>query len=147
MISIKNLGRAVGVLYAFIEISDLLSKLYVPTDSSQAAPLWLVISPVFEVLVDRVEVVGGIWVLLVTWGALLEGRLPRILGYLGVVTGVAGILTVVPAFEAFGIGFRLGEFVWFVWLGIVMLRGSQSAVARRLRAFFSSALSCRSDSS
>ena len=82
------------------------------------------------------EVVGGIWILLVTWGALLAGRHPRALNYLGVVVGVAGVLTVVPALEVLGIGFRLGEMVWVVWLGIVWFRGSRSAAARKLRTFF-----------
>ena len=82
------------------------------------------------------EVVGGIWILLVTWAALLAGRHPRALNYFGVVVGVAGVLTVVPALEVLGIGFRLGELVWGVWLGIVWFRGSRSAAARKLRAFF-----------
>ena len=98
------------------------------------APLSMLYVP--EALVGRVEIVGGIWVLLVTWAALLAGGLPRRLNYLGVVTGVAGVLTVVPAFGVLGIGFRLGEMVWFGWLGIVWFRGSRSAAARKLRTFF-----------
>ena len=110
--------------------------LYVPTDPSHAATVWLAISSMLEESVGRIEIVGGIWILLVTWGALLAGRLPRALNYLGVVVGVAGVLTVVPALEVLGIGFRLGEIVWYVWLGIVWVRGSRSAAARKLRAFF-----------
>ncbi len=79
MNAIKNLGRAAGLLYVFIDIFGLLSTFYDPTDSSQAATVWSAISPVLEVMVDRIEVVGGIWILLVTWGAVLEGRLPRAL--------------------------------------------------------------------
>jgi hypothetical protein len=124
--SIKNIGRGAGLLYILIDIFALLSMLYVPTDRSYAATVWLAISSVLEVLVGRIEIIGGIWILLVTWGALLEGRLPRALNYLGVVVGVAGVLTVVPALEVLGIGFRLGELVWFVWLVIVMFRGSRA---------------------
>lgn len=68
--------------------------------------------------------------LLVTWSAVLAGRLPRALNALGMVVGVAGVLTVVPALEVLGIGFSLGEIVWGVWLGIVLLRGSRSAAAQ-----------------
>lgn len=136
MYSIKNIGRVAGFLYIFIDIFGPLSILYVPTNSSHAATAWLAISAVVEVLVDRIEVLGGIWVLLVTWAALLSGRLPRALNYLGLGIGVAGVLTVVPAFGMLGIGFMLGEIVWGVWLGIVMLRGSRSVAARKLHAFF-----------
>lgn len=133
---IKNLGIAAGLLYVFIDIFGLLGPLYVPTGSSQAATVWLAALPGLEALFERVEIVGGIWVLLVTWAALLAGRFPRALNYLGVVIGMAGVLTLFPALEVLGVGFRLGEMVWFGWLGIFVLRSSQSAAARRLRAFF-----------
>jgi hypothetical protein len=47
-----------------------------------------------------------------------------------VAIGVAGIISVVPALaELFIYIFALGQIVWFIWLGIVMLRGSPSAAA------------------
>jgi UPF0716 family protein affecting phage T7 exclusion len=70
--------------------------------------------------------VGGLWVLLVSWAALRGGGLPRALNYWGVIITVAGFLTVVPALEMLATIFGLGLIVWFAWLGIVMLRGSQS---------------------
>jgi hypothetical protein len=83
------------------------------------------------------EIVGGVWVLLVGWAALRAGELPRALNYLGVVIGVSGILTVVPvsrvlgAVEMLGLVFGLGFIVWFVWLGIIMLRNGASVNATR----------------
>ncbi len=101
--------------------------MYVPTDPSQAATVWLAISSVLEGLVGRIEIIGGIWILLVSWTALRAGELPRALNYLGVVIGVAGILTAVPALDVLGAVFGLALIVWFLWLGIVLVRANPSA--------------------
>lgn len=98
-------------------------------DPAQAATVWLAIDFVFDGIGGGVELVGGIWILLVSWAALRAGELPRALNYLGVVIGVVGILTVVPALEVLTDVFGLSQIVWFVWLGIVMLRGRTRAAA------------------
>ena len=106
-------------------VVDLYGK-----DPAQAATVWLAIDSVIEGLAGSNEILGGIWILLLSWAALRAGELPRILNYLGVVVGVAGIISVVPALaEIFIYIFALGQIVWFVWLGIVMLRGRTSAAA------------------
>jgi hypothetical protein len=97
-------------------------------DPAQAATVWLAISSVFEGL-SGIEVVGSTWMLLVSWAALRGGTLPKALNYLGVLIAVAGFLTVIPALEMMAFVFGLGQIVWFVWLGIVMLRGSPSSAA------------------
>jgi hypothetical protein len=99
-------------------------------DPVQAATVWLAIDSVIEGLAGSNEILGGIWILLISWGALRVGELPRILNYLGVAVGVAGIISVVPALaEIFIYIFALGQIVWFLWLGIVMLRTDSSAAA------------------
>jgi hypothetical protein len=100
------------------------------TDPAQAATVWLAIDSVIEGLAGSNEILGGIWILLLSWAALRAGELTRILNYLGVAVGVAGIISVVPALaELFIYIFALGQIVWFIWLGIVMLRNSPSAAA------------------
>jgi hypothetical protein len=100
------------------------------TNPDQAGTVWLAIDSVFGGLGGTTEVLGGIWVLLISWAALRAGGLPRVLNYLGVAIGVAGIVSIVPALaELFIYIFALGQIVWFVWLGIVMLRGRTSAAA------------------
>ena len=94
-------------------------------DPAQAATVWLAISAVFEGL-SGIEVVGSTWILLVSWAALRGGTLPKALNYLGVAIGVAGLLTVIPALEMMAFVFGLGQIVWFVWLGIVLLRSRPS---------------------
>jgi hypothetical protein len=132
--TIRNTGQVAGLLYIFLDLYIVFTVDLNIVFTDVFAPLSMLYVP--EVLVGRVEVVGGIWILLVTWAALLAGRHPRALNYFGVAVGVAGVLTVVPALEVLGIGFRLGEIAWVVWLGIVWFRGSRSAAARKLRAFF-----------
>jgi hypothetical protein len=95
-------------------------------DPAQAASVWLAIASVQDGLGGGIEVVGGLWVLLVSWAALRARGLTRALNYLGMVIGVSGLLTVVPVLEVLGAVFGLGLILWFVWLGIVMLRSSQT---------------------
>jgi Domain of unknown function (DUF4386) len=93
-------------------------------DPTQAASVWLTLQFVVDGLGGGNEIIGGLWVLLISWVALKSGGLPRVLNYLGVVVGVAGILTVIPVLGDLGDIFGLGTIVWFARLGIVMLRGS-----------------------
>jgi len=106
-------------------VADLYGK-----DPAQAATVWLAINSVFDGLEGGNVIFGGLWTLLVSWAALRAGGLPKALNYLGVVIGVAGLISVIPALEMIAFGFfGLGGIVWFVWLGIVMLRSSPSAAA------------------
>ena len=95
-------------------------------NQDQAVALWLAISTVQESLGGGNEIVGGLWILLLSWAALRAGKLPMVLNSLGVLVGLAGILTVVPAFDVLMDVFGLGQIVWFAWLGILMLRDNPS---------------------
>jgi hypothetical protein len=100
------------------------------TSPAQAVSAWQAIEPVTEGLGGSGgELLGGLWVLLVSVAALRTRGLPRLLNWLGVAIGAAGVLSVVPVLKDLGYGFGLLQIVWFVWLGIVMLRTtSQTAV-------------------
>ena len=98
-------------------VADLQGK-----DPAQAASLFLAISSVQEGLGGGNEMVGGLWVLLISAAALRGGGLPRPLNYLGVAVGLAGILTVLPALGVLKDVFGLTQIVWFAWLGLVLLR-------------------------
>lgn len=101
-------------------------------DPVRAQPVWSAIDSVQNGLGGGNEIVGGLWVLLISWAALDTGALPRGLNYLGVVAGVAGLVTVVPALEPVGAIFGLGLIVWFAWAGIVMLGGDSRGQQRNL---------------
>ena len=113
---VANIGAGVVI--------DLYGK-----DPAQAASVWLSLQFVIDGLGGGNEIVGGLWVLLLSWAALRSGGLPKALNYLGVVVSVAGLVTVVPALGEVGAVFGLGSIVWFIWLGIVMLRDSTSSTA------------------
>ena len=94
-------------------------------DPAQAGTIWLTIDSVLKGLAGSNEAIGGIWILLLSWAALRTGALSKVLNYLGVVAGIAGILSIVPALATLFIAiFALGQIVWFIWLGIVMLRSN-----------------------
>ena len=134
--AIMQVATAFGLIWAGLVIaSGMIANIGMSTvvnlyskDPDQAASLWLAISTVQEALGGGNEIAGGLWVLLLSWAALSTSGLPRALNYLGVVIGLAGILTVVPNFGVLMDVFGLGQIVWFAWLGIVMLRGNPNAM-------------------
>lgn len=72
------------------------------------------------------EILGGPLTLLISLAALRTGGLPKGLGILGVLVGAVGIITIIPLLNALTGLFGLGQIVWFVWLGIVLLRSNPS---------------------
>ena len=93
---------------------------------AQAATVWLTLDSVETGLGagGGETIVTALWFLLLSWAALRARELPRVLNYLGVVLGVAGILSVVLASLGLSAVYGLGLIIWFVWLGIVMLRSN-----------------------
>ena len=100
------------------------------TDPTQATTVWLAVSPVIDGLGGGNEIVGGIWTLLVSVAALRTRALHRVLNYFGLVVGTAGILSAIPALGEVGGGiFGLTQIVWFVGLGVLLLRASRRETA------------------
>lgn len=91
-------------------------------DPSAAEPVWSALDSVQNGLGGGNEIVGGMWMLLLSAAGLRVAGLPKALGYLGIVIGLAGVVTVVPPLEMIGAVFGLGLIVWFVWVGILLLR-------------------------
>jgi hypothetical protein len=133
--AVARTATAFGVVWAGLLIaagmilnigSGVIIDLYA-TAPAQAESLWLAVDSVGNGLSGGMEIVGPLWVLLVSWGALKAEVLPRALSYLGIVCSVAGLATIVPALEEVGVVFGLGLIVWLAWLGIEMLRGNPAA--------------------
>ena len=93
------------------------------TNPEQAATVWLAIGSIFNGLGGGVEVVGGIWVLLLSVAGLRNGHFSRPFSLFGFIVGAAGLLSVIPALSEISASiFGLTQIVWFAWLGISMLR-------------------------
>ena len=97
------------------------------SDPDRAVTVWSTIDTVTNGLGGGNELVGGIWILLVSIAGLLTARLPRWLNVTGIVTAVAGLITVVPDFEAVEMVFGLGSIVWFIGVGVTLLRDRRNA--------------------
>lgn len=99
------------------------------TDPAQAALSWQGIETVAAGLGNgNGEILGGLFTLLVSLAGLRAGGRPHRLNILGLVVGAVGIVTLVPALTNLLLGvFGLSQMVWFLWLGIVLLRGRVGA--------------------
>ncbi len=95
------------------------------SEPEQAMTLWRTIYAVVDGLGGGNEIVGGLWVLLLSVAALKGKELHKALSYLGLFVGIVGILTIYPA-EVFTEVFGISQIVWFSWLGVSMLSNSQS---------------------
>lgn len=96
------------------------------TNSAQAEALWSSIGAITNGLGGGNELVGGVWVLLVSLAAWTTRALPRPLNVLGIVSAISGLITVIPGLEDVGMVFGLGLIIWFAWVGVVLLRNETS---------------------
>ncbi len=92
------------------------------TDPAAAEGLWSAIDAVTDGLGGGNELVGGMWILLVSLAAWSTKRLPQGLNVLGIISASAGLITLVPGLSDAGMIFGLGSIAWFAWIGIVLLR-------------------------
>jgi Domain of unknown function (DUF4386) len=101
-------------------VVDLYGK-----DPAQAATVKLLLDTVTLGIDSSDRFLGCLWVLLISLAAMRAEGLPKALNYLGMVLGVAGLIsTAAPVLKEIGVAFGLGIIVWWIWLGIVMLRSN-----------------------
>ncbi len=93
------------------------------TDPEAAAALWEVLNLVELGLGGGNEIAGGVWILSISIAALMSHSLTRLTMGLGMITGIAGLVTIIPVTgEIAGSIFGLGAIVWFIFIGIELLR-------------------------
>jgi hypothetical protein len=137
--AIMQVATAIGIIWAgSLMASGMVANaglaaivpLYA-SDPAQAALTWQGIEAVVHGLgYGNGDILGGLLTLLVSLAALRAGGLPKGLNILGLLAGAVGILSIVPGLsEMMGGIFGLISIIWFIWLGIVLLRSNPSPAA------------------
>ncbi len=136
--AIMQVAAAIGIIWAGSLIaSGMVSNagiapvvaLYTQ-DPARAALAWMEIETVASGLGNgNGEILGGLLMLLVSWAAWRAGGLPKGLNILGLLVGAVGIASLLPGLTALTGMFGISQLVWYVGLGIVLLRGEPSPAA------------------
>ncbi|HSW35492.1 MAG TPA: hypothetical protein VLH18_02700 [Candidatus Limnocylindrales bacterium] len=136
--AIMQMATAIGIIWAGSLIAGgMVSNagiapvvtLYA-TDPAQASLAWQGIETTANGLSNgNGEILGGLMTLLVSLAALRAGGLPKGLNILGLLVGAVGIISIIPGLINLTTIFGLSQIVWFVWLGIVLLRNNPHKVA------------------
>ena len=133
--ALMQIATALGLIWAVMLIASGLVwnagmgavvALY-PSNPAQAVSMWQAIEPVSDGLscAGTGEILGGLWVLLVSIAGLRVGAFSRAFGWFGVVVGAIGLASVIPPLAEVAILFGLAQIGWFVWLGFRMLRQTE----------------------
>ena len=136
--AIMQVATAIGIIWAGSLIAsgmvsnagiDPVVALYAK-DPAQAALTWQGIESVASGLGNgNGEILGGLLTLLVSLAALRAGGLPKGLNILGLLVGAVGIISIIPGLTDLTGVFGLSQIIWFVWLGIVLLRSNPGKTA------------------
>jgi hypothetical protein len=135
---LAQVATAVGLIWALVLVATGLiynAGITAVVDlhassPAQAVSLWQAVEPVAQGLGGSGgELLGGLWVLLVSVAALRSRKLPGVLNWFGLLIGAVGVLSVVPALRDLVYGFGMLVIVWCLGLGVVMLRARPQRVA------------------
>lgn len=127
--ALSQIAAALGLVWSTLVIgSGMVSNIGAATviEMSSTAPeqagtVWVAIDAVSRGIGGGNEIVGGLWVALLSLAAI-RGGLPRKLSIVGLIFGVSGIVTLVPILTDLGAIFGLGMIVWYIWCGLVLVR-------------------------
>jgi len=90
---IMQIATAIGLIWAGVVVaSGMIANIGIEsvvnlnaTDPAQAASVWAAVDLVRDGLGGGNEILGGVWILLVSWAALRSGGFSKVLNYLGFV--------------------------------------------------------------
>ena len=129
---ILPIATVIGIIWAILLISSgLIANAGIAPvvamfqqDPSQATLFWSLIETVSDGLggVYNGELFGGLVTLLISIVGLRRGSLPKGLNYCGLVIGAIGLISVIPGLHDIGGIFGIGQILWFIWLGITLIK-------------------------
>lgn len=94
----------------------------VDSSPEQAVALYNTSNLLTNALGGGIELVGGLWVLLLSIAGLQQQkRFGKALHLLGLLVGSLGILTVLHTVPYLKDAFGLSQLVWFIWLGVLLV--------------------------
>lgn len=130
--------RAFGLIWAALVLgAGMIANVGVeravhlyPQDPGAAANLWAMLHAVELGLGGGNEIAGGVWISCVSLAGLIGRRLPHLIAWIGLFTGLGGLVTLVPALgDAAGAVFGLGAIGWFLGVGVALLTTGNDAKA------------------
>ena len=93
---------------------------------AQGTAFWLGIETVANGLGGQNgEILGGVMTLLISLAGIRGGLLPRILNYLGIFIGTVGIISTIPGLSELSGLFGLSQIIWFIGIGMILLKTSR----------------------
>jgi len=130
--ALSQLAAVLGVVWVTLVIgSGMIANLgltrvveMAKTQPSLAPSLWLFVFTIKEGLGGSNELVGGLWVTLVSIMMWQTRVYQRVMVFTGLVAGTAGIVSTAPPLSELGAVFGLLLIAWFVYLSIEMVRDS-----------------------
>ncbi|WP_100658751.1 DUF4386 family protein [Alteromonas flava] len=126
-------GFVLASSFIFLTSLTTLTNMH-PASPENALLLHQTLAVVISALGGGIELIGAVWVLIISVVGLRSGIYSRWLHLWGLVVALAGILTLfaglealrsVSFFELTTALFGLGQILWFIGLGIAMLRDPQ----------------------
>lgn len=127
--NISILAAVFGIIWVGLVVASgmianigLNSVIEIGIDEPQKAmSIWKSVGIVSEGLGGGNEIVGAIWVLLLSLANFKYSFFSKPLNLLGLLVALAGILTILPL-DIFKEIFGISQIIWFIWIGISMIR-------------------------
>lgn len=116
--------------FVFLTSIEVIAALY-EQDPTLALTIKQTISIVVNALGGGIELVGALWVLAISYVGIKHRVFSPLLHYWGLFVGLAGVLTLFsglsflitnPFFEVTTAIFGLGQIVWFIALGVILIK-------------------------